>query len=84
MCQKALEDKRNTLEYVLDHLKTQKTCEKVILEESQLLDDLLGCSVTQKMRDDAVLKIPVLLEFNPTVLNNRELCNGFMKNVHVP
>ena len=80
MCQKAVEDKRNTLEYVLDHLKTQEMCERVFLEEFQLLKGFTHCSVTQKrMRDNEVLKIPILLEFNSTLLNNQQMCNEFVK-----
>ena len=79
MCEKAIEDGPQTLEYVPDHLKTEKICMEAVHTKPYTLRYVPDYFKTQEMCDEAVRMELYSLEFVPDRLKTHEMCNEAMR-----
>ena len=65
MCEIAVEDKAEALDYDPDHLETQQMCKKAVEEEPYKLERVPDYFKMKKMRKRSVEKYPWALEYVP-------------------
>ena len=75
MCDKAVEEDLHSLEFVSDHLKTEKMCEKAVEEGLYTLRDAPGHLKTQKMCEKAGEEGPYKLRDVPDYLKTQKMCD---------
>ena len=74
MCEKAVEEKPYTLEFVPDQFEMQEMCKKVIEENPWCLKGIPDHFKTQGMCKKVIDEKPYTLEFVPDLFKTQEMC----------
>ena len=75
MCERAIEDESETLEYVPNHFKTQMMCERAVENEPDTLKFVPDHFKTQRMCERAVENEPYNLKFVPDQYKTQGMCD---------
>ena len=75
MCERAVEEKSPTLEFVPDHLKTQEMCERAVEENPYTLKFVSDPLNTKKLCERAIEEDPYTLTLVPDHFKMKEMCD---------
>ena len=79
MCERAVEDEPETLEYVPDHLKTQEMCDEAVGRESYTLRYVPDHLKTQEMYEKVIHVRPEKFFKIPDHFKTQEMCIRVVK-----
>ena len=79
MCERAVEDEPETLEYVPDHLKTQEMCDEAVGRESYTLRYVPDHLKTQEMYEKVIHVRPEKFFKIPDRFKTQEMCIRVVK-----
>ena len=75
MCKHAVKKLPYLFRYVPDQYKTQKTCDKAVLENGGTLTSIPDCYKNQEMCNNRVDNYPHALEFVPDCFMTQDMCD---------